>query len=101
MVRCLVDTTPRRFSANKLQMLSGFADLAVRQLEKRVALCRQLSTSRKCAARGRMSTCMIVRRSLPWDEIELVLEANSLPLLVSVPATELTGACSAVFHATG
>jgi GAF domain-containing protein len=46
---CIVDTAPRRQGADKLRMLSGFADLAVRQLEKRVALRRQLTSSRKRA----------------------------------------------------
>ena len=46
---CIVDTAPRRLGADKLRMLSGFADLAVRQLEKRVALRRQLTSNRKRA----------------------------------------------------
>lgn len=49
--RCLIDTMPRRFSADKLRMLSGFADMAVRQLEKRRALHHQRRCSFKCAAR--------------------------------------------------
>ena len=48
---CIVDTAPRRLGADKLRMLSGFADLAVRQLEKRVALRRQLTSNRKRATR--------------------------------------------------
>ena len=46
----MVDTAPRRFSADKLRMLAGFADLAMRQLEKRVAAQRQLASSRRRAA---------------------------------------------------
>ena len=34
MCRCVVDTKPRALSAEQLNVLSNFAELAVRQLEK-------------------------------------------------------------------
>ena len=51
VARCMLDTAPRRLSADKLRMLAGFADMAVRQLEKHMVLQRQLASSRRRAAR--------------------------------------------------
>ncbi|KAK9825347.1 hypothetical protein WJX81_000779 [Elliptochloris bilobata] len=88
---CIVDTAPRRFSEDKLRLLAGFADMAVRRLEKRIALQRHMASSRRllrtleCFTSGIL---LVDTRTPEWP----ILHANeACAELTGEPAGGLTG----------